>query len=98
MTLTGAIDTRQVSLWWSDREALFAESELMLHAVTSVDSAGLAFLVKWAKALQARGGCLRLHGGPQQLQRLLTLYGVEALFELEATSLSEMRKDATNRD
>lgn len=96
MILQGAIDTRQVTLWWLEREALFAEPELMLHEVSSVDSAGLAFLVKWAKAQQQLGGRLRLLGVPQQLQRLLTLYGVDGLFELEATSFSEMRKDATN--
>ncbi|MGL4206847.1 MAG: STAS domain-containing protein [Aeromonadaceae bacterium] len=95
MNLDGAIDTQRVSRWWAERETLFAESELMLHEVTSVDSAGLAFLVKWAKAQLARGGRLRLQGGPRQLHRLLALYGVDELFELEATSISEMRIDAT---
>lgn len=82
------IDTASLLHYWPDREQLFAESEVHLDAVKLVDSAGLAFLVQWAKARLAEGGSrLRLRSVPTQLQRLITMYGVGPLFDCDPANL-----------
>jgi anti-anti-sigma factor len=87
MKLSGDIDTASLLHYWPDREQLFAESEVHLDAVKLVDSAGLAFLVQWAKARLAAGSRLRLLSVPTQLQRLITMYGVGPLFDCDPANL-----------
>ena len=83
MRLSGVIDARQVSELWRRRDELFAHNELDLSEVSHVDSAGLAFLVKWAKSLQQLGERLRLNGASSRLGKLIELYAVEPLFDLQ---------------
>ena len=84
MKLSGVLDAEQVATLWQQRAALFAHEELELESVSQVDSAGLAFLVKWAKFRQQAGGKLRLHGVTPR--KLVELYAVEPLFDLQMRS------------
>ena len=86
MKLSGVLDAEQVATLWQQRAALFAHEELELESVSQVDSAGLAFLVKWAKFRQQAGGKLRLHGVTPRLSMLVELYAVEPLFDLQMRS------------
>ena len=52
MILTGNLDAAQVSLWWPERTELFRQNVIDVSAVNKIDSAGVAFLVKWAQACQ----------------------------------------------
>ena len=94
MNLSGQLDAAWAAAIWRDRAALFAHREVVMSAVTGVDSAGLALLVTWAKA---EAQPLRLQGTPKQLLRLMMLYGVESLFSLTSAA-EEVTTDATGRD
>ena len=59
-------------------------NQLDLAAVTHVDSAGLAFLVKWGKARQAAGELMCLTGVSDSFAKLCSLYAVEPLFDLQS--------------
>ena len=83
MRLSGVIDARQVSELWRRRDELFVHNELDLAEVSHVDSAGLASLVKWAKSCQQQGEQLRLKGASSRLGKLIELYAVEPLFDLQ---------------
>lgn len=87
MKLSGDIDTGSVLHYWPAREQMFAAADLYLDEVKLVDSAGLAFLVQWAKARLNSGGRLRLVNVPSQLQRLITIYGVGPLFDCDTGNL-----------
>ena len=52
-----------------------------LGGVTTLDSAGLALLVKWAKAVLARGATPQLVGASSDFYTLANLYGVADLFQ-----------------
>ena len=39
---------------WERRSEMFKNTEIDLSTVTSIDSAGIAFLVQWSKALEGR--------------------------------------------
>lgn len=83
--LSAHLDIEQVTRWWPDHETWFSESEVDLHAVERVDSAGVAFLVKWAKVcLQNHQQPLQLRGVSPQLRQLIELYGVSKLFTLNS--------------
>ena len=84
MKISGVIDAERVAVWWTQRESLFANNQLDLAAVTHVDSAGLAFLVKWGKARQAAGNPMRLTGVPDSFAKLCSLYAGEPLFDLQS--------------
>jgi phospholipid transport system transporter-binding protein len=84
MIISGIIDAERVAVWWTQREGLFANNLLDLKAVSHVDSAGLAFLVQWAKARQLAGDRLCLTGVSDSLSKLCALYAVEPLFDLQS--------------
>lgn len=94
MNLSGQLDATWAAGSWHDRVALFAHRDVDMTSVTGVDSAGLALLVTWAKA---DASPLRLQGSPEQLSRLMMLYGVESLFSLTSAA-EEVTTDATGRD
>ncbi len=82
MKLEGVLDAQRVAACWPEREALFADNQLDLSAVQKVDSAGLAFLVKWAQARLAAGERLQLSGAADAVINLANLYGVASLFNV----------------
>ena len=82
MTLTGNLDAAQVSLRWPERSELFRQNLIDVSAVNKIDSAGVAFLVKWAQACQRDNQRLAIQGASPELVQLISLYGVSALFDL----------------
>lgn len=81
MTLAGELQAPQVNALWQRREDWWQDDRLELGDVTTLDSAGLALLVKWAKATLARGATPQLVGASQDFYILANLYGVAALFQ-----------------
>lgn len=85
MKLTGNLDAVQVTQLWPGREELFRQNELDVSSVNKIDSAGVAFLVKWAQACQATNQHLLVQGASPELVQLISLYGVSALFDLASS-------------
>lgn len=81
MKLSGELQAPQVNDLWQRRSEWWQDDELELGDVTTLDSAGLALLVKWAKATLARGGSPRLVGASTDFHTLANLYGVADLFQ-----------------
>nr|WP_321272710.1 STAS domain-containing protein [uncultured Tolumonas sp.] len=82
MKLTENLDASQVSIWWPERIALFQQNSIDVSSVNKIDSAGVAFLVKWAQACQRDNQRLSIQGASPELVQLISLYGVSALFDL----------------
>ena len=80
MTLTGDLQTQQVKELWQRRADWWQEDRLELSGVTTLDSAGLALLVKWAKASLERGATPQLVGASRDFYTLANLYGVADFF------------------
>lgn len=82
MKLTGNLNAVQVSQWWPERTELFRQHIIDVSTVSKIDSAGVAFLVKWAQACQLDNQRLSVQGASPELVQLISLYGVSALFDL----------------
>ena len=80
MILSGDLQAPQVNDLWQRRADWWQDDRLELGAVTTLDSAGLALLVKWAKAALARGATPTLVGASNDFHTLAKLYGVASLF------------------
>ena len=80
MTLQGELQAPQVNALWQRRSEWWQDDELDMSGVTTLDSAGLALLVKWAKAALARGATPTLVGASNDFHTLANLYGVASLF------------------
>ena len=80
MTLQGELQAPQVNALWQRRSEWWQDDALDMSGVTTLDSAGLALLVKWAKATLARGATPTLVGASNDFHTLATLYGVASLF------------------
>ena len=81
MILSGDLQAPQVNDLWQRRADWWQDDRLELGAVTTLDSAGLALLVKWAKATLVRGGAPQLVGASTDFYTLANLYGVASLFQ-----------------
>ena len=81
MTLAGELQAPQVNALWLRRAEWWQDDVLELSSVTTLDSAGLALLVKWAKATLARGATPQLVGASRDFYTLANLYGVADLFQ-----------------
>ena len=81
MRLSGELQAPQVVELWQRRADWWQEDRLELSEVTTLDSAGLALLVKWAKAALARGATPQLVGASTDFYTLAKLYGVASLFQ-----------------
>lgn len=81
MRLSGELQAPQVVELWQHRADWWQEDRLELGEVTTLDSAGLALLVKWAKAALARGATPQLVGASTDFYTLAKLYGVASLFQ-----------------
>ncbi|MBK1734092.1 hypothetical protein CKO15_02100 [Halorhodospira abdelmalekii] len=85
LRLRGPLDFASVAeLWQAGRRMLVPEAlnEIDLAAVERTDSAGVALLLEWHRAVEAAGGTLRLRHVPAQLQAILRASGVEALLTI----------------
>ena len=81
MILSGDLQAPQVNDLWQRRADWWQDDRLELDAVTTLDSAGLALLVKWAKATLTRGATPQLVGASTDFYTLAKLYGVASLFQ-----------------
>ena len=81
MTLQGELQAPQVNALWQRRSEWWQDDELDMSGVTTLDSAGLALLVKWAKATLTRGATPQLVGASTDFYTLAKLYGVDSLFQ-----------------
>lgn len=81
MTLQGELQAPQVNALWQRRSEWWQDDALDMSGVTTLDSAGLALLVKWAKATQTRGATPQLVGASTDFYTLAKLYGVASLFQ-----------------
>ncbi|WP_429182773.1 STAS domain-containing protein [Aeromonas rivipollensis] len=81
MTLQGELQAPQVNALWQRRSEWWQDDALELGGVTTLDSAGLALLVKWAKATLTRGATPQLVGASTDFYTLAKLYGVASLFQ-----------------
>ena len=81
MTLQGELQAPQVNALWQRRSEWWQDDALDVSGVTTLDSAGLALLVKWAKATLTRGATPQLVGASTDFYTLAKLYGVASLFQ-----------------
>ncbi|MGL5031322.1 MAG: STAS domain-containing protein [Aeromonas sp.] len=81
MNLSGELQMPQVNDLWQSRTQWWQNNQLDLSGITALDSAGLALLVKWAKAVLTRGATPKLVGASADFYTLATLYGVVGLFQ-----------------
>ncbi|MDM5086025.1 STAS domain-containing protein [Aeromonas rivipollensis] len=81
MTLHGELQAPQVNALWQRRSEWWQDDALDMSGVTTLDSAGLALLVKWAKATLTRGATPQLVGASTDFYTLAKLYGVASLFQ-----------------
>ena len=88
MNFTGRLTGDTVPGYWKKRAELFSSAEADFSGLEAIDSAGLAFLVKWAKAVAAGGGKLRLVNPTEQLTSIIGIYRVGDLFDLGKESAS----------
>ncbi len=80
------LTVEQVPQLWEERARIFAADTVDLGATTELDSSGIAFLVRWAKAVDARrqGARLILEHVPDRALRLIRTFRLEPLFELRS--------------
>ena len=76
--LSGKLDQRSVEKLWERKDAIFSSDRADLTDVTSVDSAGVAFLTLWAKNSPA--GKLHIRNMPEDAVKLVHLFHTEPLF------------------
>ena len=81
MKLSGELQAPQVNALWQRQSEWWQDDALDLSGVTTLDSAGLALLVKWAKATLTRGATPQLAGASTDFYTLANLYGVASLFQ-----------------
>ena len=65
---------------WKQRSGIFKSNEIDLLD-TRIDSAGIAFLVQWSKALN--GQKLKIKNAPDNAINLIKTYRLTELFEIE---------------
>lgn len=75
------IDVKFVEKNWTQRKKIFIEERVKLSDNVSIDSAGLAFLVLWAKELEQKK--LHIVGAPRELVKLVETFKVTELFVIQ---------------
>ncbi|SFP61202.1 phospholipid transport system transporter-binding protein [Ruminobacter amylophilus] len=80
MKIEGALDFNSVEKLWKDRKTLFSDSVADLSSVDKIDSAGISFLVLWAKEHENR---LRIIKPPKEAINLIKLFKLNDLFSVE---------------
>ncbi len=76
-----ALNVNTVPELWERRFEIFKESNVDLKNLEDVDSAGVAFLVQWAKATP-RHKLILTHATPRLL-KLISTFRLEELFEIQ---------------
>ena len=76
-----ALNVNTVPELWEKRFEIFKESNVDLKNLEDVDSAGVAFLVQWAKATP-RHKLILTHATPRLL-KLISTFRLEEIFEIQ---------------
>ncbi|MDO2948200.1 STAS domain-containing protein [Aeromonas simiae] len=84
MKLSGNLQGEQVKRLWEIRQQWWQDESMDLCEVLTLDSAGIALMVKWGKAVRERGAIPLLTSVPDDFTKLATLYGVADLFSIES--------------
>lgn len=71
----------EVTQLWESREEIFKQDQVDLRGIKLVDSAGIAFLVQWAKSLPQKK--LILIHSTHNVRSLIKTFHLEPLFELQ---------------
>lgn len=71
----------EVSDLWESRKKIFSQDQVDLVGVKSIDSAGIAFLVQWAKTRPQKK--LTLIHSTHKVRSLIKTFHLEPLFELQ---------------
>ena len=66
---------------WDRRGEIFKNTEIDLSSGRNIDSAGIAFLVQWSKALNGRK--LKIKNPPLAATNLIATFVLASLFEIE---------------
>jgi phospholipid transport system transporter-binding protein len=91
--LSGKLDQRSVEKLWERKDAIFSSDGADLTEVTSVDSAGVAFLTLWAKNSPA--GKLHIRNMPEDAVKLVHLFHTEPLFVFSDEHEAAENKEGT---
>lgn len=70
----------EVPMLWEQRAQLFKQNELDLAKIEAIDSAGIAFLVQWAKSQAQKQ--LKLSHVSTNVKALIKTFHLEPLFVL----------------
>lgn len=70
----------EVAQLWSLREQIFKAAQVDLKDNEEMDSAGVAFLVQWAKS---QGGKLTIYHASDKVRSLIKTFRLEPLFVLK---------------
>lgn len=71
----------EVSRLWESREQIFDQDQVDLQGIKLMDSAGVAFLVQWAKSRPQKK--LTLIHSTHNVRSLIRTFHLEPLFELK---------------
>lgn len=81
MTVFTELTKLTVPELWKQRQEIFSADSINLDGV-KVDSAGVAFLVRWSKSLK-KGKKLRLIQPNDDLLKLISVFRIAELFDCE---------------
>lgn len=74
------LDSNSVPSLWDRREEIFKGTSVDLKETREIDSAGIAFLVQWAKALPQ--GRLEVLNAPDNAVRLIATFKLQPLLQV----------------
>lgn len=94
--LRGELGFQSVTALWrqAEREVDFCVAgELDLQAVQRSDSAGVAFLLAWARCAQQQGGAVTFKRVPDQIRAIAGACGVRELLALDAPTTDSEQQE-----
>ena len=81
MNVLQKLTVKTVPKLWKEREELFMSDSVMFAQDASVDSAGIAFLVQWAK--HQKNNKLIIKNVPENALQLIKTFRLQDLFDVQ---------------
>lgn len=81
--MQGALVLAEMHAWLARADALAAQDQVDLSAISRIDSAGAAFLLELARRAQARGVQLRFRAAPPNVRGLLEFLQIDQVLDLK---------------
>ena len=81
MNVLQKLTVKTVPKLWKEREELFMSDSVMFAQDASVDSAGIAFLVQWAK--HQKHNKLIIKNAPENSLQLIKTFRLQDLFDVQ---------------